>query len=200
MSSCHPRQLSSPCQSSDYAHCTNLSHMVDLFLRERGNLAEAERAWWGDPDVPFARACRRALFTLRDEHLRDPHQWTFGVEALGNFAEQLVRNRTKFENAATFDELYRGIERAWGLARDRKPLLVYDVSRRLGHRFGCEPASVYLHAGVRAGANALKSELGRRRSRPLADFPTSIRARLKPSQAEDFLCVTGKWLRADLWD
>jgi hypothetical protein len=174
--------------------------MVDLFLRERGDLAEAERAWWGDSGLPFARACRRALFALENEYRRDGHQWIFSVATLGRLAEQLVRNRADFENAATFDELYRGIECAWGLARNRKPLLVYDVARRLGHRFGCEPGSIYLHAGTRAGAHALMPGLGGPRSRPLADFPTSIRTRLTPAQAEDFLCVAGKWLRADLWD
>lgn len=116
------------------------------------------------------------------------------------FAEQLARSAAVLGEAPGFDELYSGVERGLGLQRGRKPLLVYDVARRLAFRFGYEPEVVYLHAGAERGANALRRGLGQPRSRPLDDFPTSMRTRLTPEQAEDFLCIVGEWLRPELWD
>jgi len=200
MSSCKPRRMASICGPADYSGYASLRKMVDHFIRERGYLMDTERDWWGNPDLPFAEACRRALFRLQNDQVRDGHQWTFSVDALDGFAKTLAHNRSSLESASTFQELYQGVERALRLAPNRKPLLIYDISRRLGFRLGRQPETVYLHAGTRAGANALKPGLGRPRTRPMAEFPTSIRTRLTPAQAEDFLCVASKWLRADLWD
>ncbi len=174
--------------------------MIDLFLSERRDRQKQEKAWWGDSRISVPEACQRAVFTLGKIGKRDHHQWTFSAADLRAMGEQVAAQAVELEVTKPFGNLYRGVERALGLATNRKPLLVYDIARRLGYRFGCDPDEVYLHAGPEIGANALRRGLGRPRSRPLADFPTSIRNQLTPAQAEDFLCLAAKHLRADLWD
>lgn len=200
MSSCAMEPAGSGCGSPSFGRCASLKEMVDLFLSERSDRPDQEKAWWGDPDLSMKDACWRAMFTLGNATKRDGHQWVFSMADLEAMAEQLAANATQLSGAKDFQALYRAVEVVLGLDRDRKPLLVYDIARRLGYRLGYEPQDVYLHAGPRKGAAALKPGLGRPRCRPLADFPTSIRTRLTPAQAEDFLCLAAKHLRADLWD
>lgn len=200
MSSCKPPRPKRDCGPTDYGGCTTLRQMVDLFLADRRGLRAQEAAWYGDSGVEHAEGIRRAFFALEDVDRRDGHQWTYSKATLSALAKQLACSAAILKDAPGFEELYRGVERGLALQPNRKPLLVYDVTRRLAFRFGCEPGSVYLHAGTEKGANALRRGLGRPRSRPLDDFPTSIRTRLTSEQAEDFLCVASKWLRPGLWD
>jgi len=200
MSSCKPSRRSRGCAPTDYGRCKTLAQMIDLFLAERRGLQDRDTAWFGDRDLPLERACRRAFFALEDEDRRDDHQWTYDKNTLRALGERLAVWGGVPIAPPTFGDLYRSVERALGLRPNHKPLLVYDVARRLAFRFGREPEAVYLHAGARKGANALRVGLGRSRARSLDDFPTSMRARLTPAQAEDFLCVASKWLRPDLWD
>lgn len=199
MSSCAFVPAATGCSGqTSFDHCVTLREMVDLFLIQRGGRREEECAWWGDPDLSLEEACRRAIFGLGGP--RDNHQWIYGTADLEAMGKQVALHSATLAATDDFQDLYRRIEDALGLRRNRKPLLVYDIAHRLGYRLGLAPKEVYLHAGPKNGAEALKSGLGRPRHRPLSDFPTSIRTRLSPAQAEDFLCLAGKALRPDLWD
>ncbi len=190
----------SGCGPLSFGQCRSLKAMVDLFLKERGDRANREALWWGDRRLSFDKACRRALFTLESETTRDAHQWVFSKADLDAFANRLAAHEAHLSRSTTFQELYDAVEAAFGLHKNGKPLLVYDVTLRLGYRLGLSPTAVYLHRGPAAGANALRAGLGRPRSRPVDDFPTSIRSRLTPAQTEDFLCLARAHLRGDLWD
>lgn len=190
----------SSCRPLSFSRCRSLKEMVDLFLRERGDRARREARWWGDPSISFCQACRRALFTLENEATRDAHQWVFSIADLNAFAKQLADHEAPLTRSTTFQELYKSVETAFGLHENRKPLLVYDVTLRLGYRLRLHPTLVYLHRGPAAGANALRFGLGRPRSRPIDDFPTSIKTRLTAAQTEDFLCLSRAHLRPELWD
>jgi hypothetical protein len=198
MSSCAGAPARRGCGPTSFEQCANLREMVDLFLVQRKGRREEEHAWWGDPALSVEEACRRALFGLGG--VRDTHQWIFGTADLDALGEQVALHSATLAAAEDFQDLYRRIEVAMGLRRNRKPLLVYDIAHRLGHRFGHAPTEVYLHAGPKNGAEALKPGLGLPRHRPLSDFPTSIHTRLSPAQAEDFLCLAANALRPDLWD
>ena len=200
MSSCSVPPKTLGCGPSDFGRCQTLKQMVDLFLSDRRDRPARERGWWGDPHLSIRDACLRAMFALEKKDVRDDHQWIFSKARLSAMGEQIAARAAVLEAAETFEEFYGRVELALGIGRNRKPLLVYDIARRLGYRFGLEPEEVYLHRGTKAGAEALRRGLGRPRSRSLDDFPTSLRTRLTPAQAEDFLCLAAKHLSPALWD
>ena len=200
MNSCAPASNSPTCGPTDFSACRTLREMVTLFLNQREGRPDEERRWWGDSELSFREACKRAFFMVGNPDKRDSHQWVFRKSDLHAMAAEVARSETALTQSRSFGGLYGAVERALGLKAGRKPLLVYDVTRRLGFRLGVDPDEVYLHAGVAKGASALKAGLGKPRKRPLADFPTSIRTRLDPGQAEDFLCLASKALHPRLWD
>lgn len=200
MNSCAPVATVSACGPREFSVCRTLDEMVTLFLRQRNDRPAEERRWWGDRQLSFGEACERALFMLGNVDRRDAHQWVFSKADLREMAAALGRSEDGLVKSRSFSDLYRAVEKALGLAAGCKPLLVYDVTRRLGFRLALEPDEVYLHAGVAKGANALKSGLGAARARSLDSFPTSIRTRLTPAQAEDFLCLASSALHPGLWD
>lgn len=198
--SCRTEVPISGCGPLSFGRCRSLKEMVELFLKERGDRGQREALWWGDPTLSFEHTCQRALFTLGSETTRDAHQWTFSKADLNALAKQLASHEAELSQVTSFHELYEAVERALSLPKNGKPLLVYDIALRLSHRLSLQPTAVYLHRGPRAGANSLKSGLGARRTRPLDDFPMSIRTRLTAAQTEDFLCLARAHLRPELWD
>lgn len=183
----------------DFASCATLSEMVDHFLQVRGHRVQLEADWWGNDKLTIEHACRRAMFMLGREEGRDRHQRPYSAEQLRRLGERLATAADRLGQIKSFWGLRLEIERIWELAPGRTPLLVYDVAHRLGYRLGLAPRHVYLHAGPRVGANALRPGLGDRRRRCIKRFPTSIQ-RLTPAQAEDFLCNARRWLHPGLWD
>lgn len=198
--SCAFAQTVDGCELSGVGGGHTLAQLVDVYLHERAHRLKREEDWWGDPSLSFEQACRRAFFALENERKRDTHQWTMSSDELAAMARRLAASERSVCASQTFNELYRAIEQGLGVPRNAKPLLIYDVARRLGLRLKLAPVDVYLHRGAAKGAEALRPGLGRPRRRPLGDFPTSIRARLTPDQTEDFLCVARAYLSPELWD
>lgn len=91
--------------------------------------------------------------------------------------------------AEDFDMLHDFIDelKPWGIG----PVTVYDVSVRIGAFLGLEPQSLYLHAGVLAGWEALMGPLASRaqfgRVRRM-DWPMALIG-MKADDVEDFLCT-----------
>lgn len=195
--SCGPSTDS--CGRPDFRSCATLDAMIDLFLADRGRREDQEAAWYGDPALSLEQAIGRSMFMLGREDGRDRHQRPFSKEQLRDMGRRLAAQARDLDGDRPFPELYYCIERALGLRRHQRPLLVYDIASRLGHRLGIRPGEVWLHAGPRQGAEALRRGLGRPRFRPLSDFPAPIRDRLSEAQAEDFLCLAAPWLGPHFW-
>lgn len=174
--------------------------MIEHFLDVRGDQSAREQAWWGAEDQTLEQACDRAMFMLEKAGRRDSHQRPFSAADLSAMGERLAAASRSLGDVANFESLRIAVEQALGYPPGGAPLLTYDVAQRLGCFLKKAPDQVYLHAGPEVGANNLKPGLGRPRRRPIADFPTSIRTRLTPAQAEDFLCVARKALHPGLWD
>jgi len=68
------------------------------------------------------------------------------------------------------------------------PVTQYDVAQRLGAYLGLEPEYVYLHAGVKQGAQALGIMTKGKEYLTKSELPLAMRA-LTADECEDFLCV-----------
>jgi hypothetical protein len=201
--SCRPH-FNATCGPADFDACATLAQMVDLYLLLWGDRPDRERAWWGDQNLTFDQAVRRAMFRLEGEGRRDGHQRYYSAADLSAMGERLAAQTPELKKArGDFEALRKAIEHGLGLAIDRSPLLVYDVTHRIGCYLKTPPQHVYLHAGPRVGAERLKPGLGRHRRLDHDNpdhLPTSLRTRLSPDQIENFLCVARRALHPGLWD
>jgi hypothetical protein len=103
------------------------------------------------------------------------------AEALLQFAAPKLRR------AQTFEELHISISDTVGDIRGIGELTVYDTALRIGAYLRLAPREVFLHAGVRAGARALRLN-DRGETLRQSDLPRALR-RVTPAQAEDILCI-----------
>lgn len=97
-----------------------------------------------------------------------------------------------------FDELHDFIAlmAPWGIG----PVTVYDVALRIGAYLKIEPDSLYLHAGVRIGLEALLGKKMRGVLRvPMNELPAPLRE-LPPNDVEDMMCAHRAFLRPELLD
>jgi len=122
---------------------------------------------------------------------RHPHQTRIPPESLAEARTRLLA--ADLGSCRSFDDLHPKIN---SLIRDIHmigPLVVYDVSHRIGAFLRLEPDRVYLHRGTRDGALALG--LGRGRDTiDLAELPDEFH-RLSEAEAEDCLCIYKKRLK-----
>jgi len=203
MSACGMR-ANDNCAPATFDECGTLAKMVDHYMSVRGDRHARDLAWWGDQALTLDRAIHRAMFQLEGEGKRDRHQRPFSSAQLSAMGARLVSYAPALKQArGSFERLHKAVEQGLGLAPGRSPLLVYDVSYRLGCYLEAPPRQVYLHAGPKVGAVRLKPALRRYRRLDPADpaqLPKSLRTRLTPDQIENFLCVARRALRADLWD
>jgi hypothetical protein len=118
---------------------------------------------------------------------RHRHQYRIPKGALGEGEQRLLANSAAMRGAADFRELHDLVRRLAGEVRGIGELAVYDISLRIGARFGLEPMAVYLHSGTRKGAQALGFD-GRRQTIDVAELPLELQ-RLSARELEDFLCI-----------
>jgi hypothetical protein len=131
---------------------------------------------------------------LQPSGKRFNHQRRIPRAVLEESARRLVEALPRLRDATSFDELLTRID---DLARPIPgvgELLVYDTSLRIGARFGLEPERVYVHAGARAGAEALGFDR-ECDAIEMNELPDEIRTRLAPHEIEDLLCIYASWLR-----
>jgi hypothetical protein len=197
--SCEPG-TSRCCKTSDLKSCETLVEMVAAYQEEYAKAEIEEQEWWGDQTLSYRERCRRALFAFGDANKRDSHQWVYSLAFLQERAERLFTRLAEPEDDTSFEDLYQRVELALEVPPNRKPLLIYDVTKRIGTRSKTKPENVYLHAGAKIGAQNLGVTLkANKRFYPLVDFPLSIR-KLTPAQAEDFLCLAKDHLALALRD
>jgi hypothetical protein len=113
------------------------------------------------------------------------HQWRIPGSALRKAARRLVR--VNLESARSFEELHQLISETINDIRGIGELMIYDTAHRIGARLELRPQHVYLHAGVRDGAKALRlNHCAEKLS--MRELPPELR-RLSPGQVEDCLCI-----------
>lgn len=132
-------------------------------------------------------AVRLAGLAQRPHGKRFRHQQRIPGAVLTRSANRLVRSIKHIERCESFHALFRIVRRAIGGIPGIGELTVYDTALRIGAKLDLHPDRVYLHAGTRAGAKALRLDHG-------ADWlsldalPVAMR-KLSPQQVEDILCI-----------
>lgn len=154
-------------------------------------------------DAPrFAIAVRRAVEARDANGKHHNHQSKVDITARRKLGAKLVAKKKMVEKIASirhhdrFDLLHDLIDeiKPFGIG----PVTVYDVAVRVGAYLGIDPQSVYMHAGVRLGYEALfgaGSSKGIERV-PLSRFPEPF-CYMEADDIEDILCtyreIFSKW-------
>jgi len=124
---------------------------------------------------------------------RHPHQRRIPARAINEAERRLNRSVHRLRAARNFADLHDLVESMIGGIHMVGELTVYDVSLRVGARFGLAPAEVYLHRGTREGAVALGLN-GRRNTIRVDELPVEFRV-LQPRELEDLLCIYKEQLK-----
>jgi hypothetical protein len=102
--------------------------------------------------------------------------------------KNLLRDIAKLEAAVNFGQLIETVQASVGHLKGLNELYVYDVSLYIGAFKGALPQRVYLHAGTRKGALALKLDAKRRKALDMSEIPEPLN-KLEPHEIEDVLCI-----------
>ncbi len=149
----------------------------------------------------FPTAVRIAVESRDAQGKHHNHQSKVDINARRKFGRRIIRQAQRGALPMTdFDELHDALDeiKPYGIG----PVTVYDVATRIGAFLGIEPTSVYMHAGVRQGFNAMVYALDRighpkadwffrnmRRDKvPVNNFPRPW-DRLPADDVEDMLCT-----------
>lgn len=104
---------------------------------------------------------------------RRSHQRRLYETALKESERRLGGNLQTLQAAKSFAELLNLVDNSIRSIFGIGELAVYDITLRIGARFGFEPSQVYLHRGTRQGARALG--LGARRLvLDITDLPAEL--------------------------
>jgi hypothetical protein len=130
-------------------------------------------------------ALYRAVRSKRPNGKMHNHQSKVS-KALPLFERKLARRITLLTQCKSFNELYFMIEtlKTPGIG----PMTVYDVATRFGAYVGLAPEKIYIHAGTKAGLQALDIDIRDNVSIPMEVLPYPLRTR-NPDAVEDFLCT-----------
>lgn len=139
-----------------------------------------------DKSAHFEQAVYRACRSRDEGGRMCNHQTRVPSFVLERFASEILDRAERGLPTDDFDALHDALEEI--RPRGIGPVTTYDVAYRLGYWLGIEPDSVYLHAGVRAGAQALGLPVRGRARIPLEDFPPPLDA-MEANDVEDFLCT-----------
>jgi hypothetical protein len=143
---------------------------------------------------------QRAVEARDENGKHHNHQSKVDITARRLFARRIVRQSNRGALPLDdFDALHDALDgcKPYGIG----PVTVYDVAIRIAAYLKIEPTSVYLHAGVRQGINALAAAWFRVREEhilpgdfqrsdkiPVVRFPEPLN-KMKADDVEDILCT-----------
>jgi hypothetical protein len=167
----------------------SLSTIVSDYVKHHGQKAKKELRYFRTIRT-FEDAVTQAGLAIRPDGKRSSHQRRISKAVLKQATRRLRGARLK--SAASFDDLIQRVRMATKVVDGIGELYVYDTSLRLGAWLKLLPRKVYLHAGTRLGAQALRLN-HRMKSIAPKELPSTLR-RLRPYEVEDVLCIYKEWL------
>jgi hypothetical protein len=166
-----------------------LNGLVNCFLRYRAKCPD-EVIKYCKKQKTFAGAIRAAAYSEDETGRMHGHQRRLGHEICRRAAKILLTHQNKLKQCQTFESLYKEIKPELQPLKGVGELFMYDFCTRIGGFLKLAPEGVYMHAGTEVGARALNVKI----VKPfvlMKEFKPPIR-KLKPAQAEDFLCICKK--------
>jgi hypothetical protein len=163
----------------------NLVELVRDFrkrLGPEGPLEDGYLAWMRQsPDLDTA--IDRAVRSRKPTGKMHNHQSRVPLTYLLTFGRRL---KASWVHCESFHDLLLYCQRVAQVGIG--PVTQYDVAQRIGAFLGLEPEYVYLHAGVKQGAEALGISTKGKGHLTKSELPLALRP-LTADECEDFLCV-----------
>jgi hypothetical protein len=166
---------------------TDLEALVDDYIQWTRPERERELSQFRDAPTDEDAISNAALARDPKTNKRHPHQRRIPAPSLEESRRRLLKNLSLVRSTKPFEELIELIDHLIRPLDRVGELVVYDTALRIGARFGCEPEKVYVHRGTRDGIRKLGLD-SRRETIEMDELPAPIR-KLRPREAEDFLCV-----------
>jgi hypothetical protein len=161
-----------------------LKNLVDEYCSTWGESYVIEDAWWGDQNMDWLDAVKRAWLSRLQNGKMHGHQCRVSPKLVKGLSEAL-RDKKCPEDFTDFAEVYDWTQSVTHRVKGLGTMTAYDVARRLGAWLKISPSSVYLHSGTKIGANRLGiyGDVV-----ALNQFPQEIQS-LGSTHAENFLCL-----------
>ncbi len=172
------------------AENTTLTTLVTQYFQKYEHCYKEEDKWWGDKNITWSEAVKRAWQSVGEKGKMHPHQYRVGKEKLGKGLKICLSRNKQSDSFKDFDDIYSWIKSITKPTDGLGLVTTYDVARRLGAWLRVQPKMVYLHGGAAEGAKKLgiKGEIV-----SLNDFPKEIQS-LGATHAENFLCICKDFL------
>jgi hypothetical protein len=164
----------------------SLQSIVRTHIRDCRPRAEEHLAWFeGQPSL--AEAIRTAALALNSRSRRSSHFWRVPEATLQQAYRVLAQNQAQVQGCRGFDRLRALVGQLVGPIKGLGELYVYDTAFRVAANLGFLPDKVYLHAGARRGARALRLDF-RAKALEASHLPKELQG-LEPYEIEDLLCM-----------
>lgn len=164
----------------------NLRHIANICRRDYQRGAESEVRWFAiQPDL--STALKIAAFAIKPGGKRFSHQRRIPRSMLAKAHRALSGVAPSLRHLDDFEAIHNLVESTVRPIHGLGELYVYDTALRIGAYLGVLPSRVYVHAGVRKGAQRLGFQRGCR-TIGLSQLPLAFR-QFAPYQVEDILCI-----------
>jgi hypothetical protein len=164
----------------------DLSKLVEIYRRKNAPKHEAELDHFrGLPTLP--EAVEAATMAIGPDGKMLRHQRRVGKEVLTEALAVLANQIAEIEACSSFSQLIDLVQQSTEAIDRFGSLAVYDTALRIGAKLNRLPEVVYLHAGTKAGANALGLDTSKK-FLEIEKLPEPL-CQLEPHEVEDFLCI-----------
>lgn len=167
---------------------STLDGLVDDWLVRGESIAGRDIDWieFVCQAESFPEAVRRAVYSRNAEGKMYPHQTRIPLAVMDEYIGSILSRMNKIRTAPDFESLYSALSRA--RVKGIGPVTEYDVAYRLSMYLDVPPDKVYIHAGVKEGAQELGLDVSGKRALDHKELPEALQ-RLPAYEVEDFLCT-----------
>lgn len=172
--------------------CVVVRHYKENFRARAGEELQSFRAV-----SSLEVAVRRAALAMTSEGKRYSHQRRLKEVNLQRAEAKLIGRIAEIEQAKRFALLFELVKRSVGHLEGLGELYVYDTALRIAAKRGALPERVYLHAGARLGAKALKLDVDGVIGFFRSELPQALQE-LEPHEIEDVLCIYKRYFTGEV--